>query len=77
MKQSDIKKLEKVVELYKKIEALLDQVSESAYIQPTEYFNKSGATVYSITYSMYKEARLNRMYIEGKIKAFRELKIEN
>jgi len=77
MKQSDIKKLQKAVELYKRIEALLDQVSESAYIQPTEYFNNRGTTVYTITYNMYKEARQNRMYIEGKIKAFRELKIEN
>lgn len=73
MKQSDIKKLEKVAEYYKKIEELLDKVSESVYCQPTEYFYKTGQTVYTLINNMHKDAVQHRMYLEGKIKAFQEL----
>jgi len=73
MKQVDIKRLEKVVELYKKIEGILDKATDSLDAQPTEYFFGGDTTTYRLVKDMYSDAIQQRKYIEGKIRAFREL----
>jgi len=73
MKQTDIKRLEKAVELYKKIEAVLDKACDSIESQPTEYFFRGEQTTSRLVKEMYEAAIRERKYIEGKINAFKEL----
>lgn len=73
MKQTDIKRLEKVVELYEKIEAVLEKACDSIEMQPTEYFYRGEQTTYHLVKEMYHIAIRERKYIEGKANAFKEL----
>lgn len=73
MKQTDIKRLEKAVELYKKIEAVLEKACDSIEMQPTEYFYRGEQTTYHLVKEMYHTAIMERKYIEGKVNAFKEL----
>ena len=73
MKQADIKRLEKAVELYKKIEAVLEKACDSIEMQPTEYFYRGEQTTYHLVKEMYHTAIRERKYIEGKVNAFKEL----
>ena len=71
MKQSDIKRLEKVVTKYQEIENLLDTVYENAY-DSDERFNKD-RSVSQIIRQMLDGARQERTFVEGKIHAFKEM----
>lgn len=71
MKQSDIKRLEKVVTKYQEIEKLLDIVYENAY-DSDERFNKD-RSVSQIIRQMLDGARQERTFVEGKIHAFKEM----
>ncbi len=71
MKQSDIKRLEKVVTKYQEIEKLLDTVYENAY-DSDERFNKD-RSVSQIIRQMLDGARQERTFVEGKIHAFKEM----
>ena len=73
MKQADIKRLEKAVELYKKIEVVLDKACDSIDNQPREYFYRGEQTTYHLVKEMFHTAISERKYIEGKINAFKEL----
>ena len=73
MKQTDIKRLEKAAELYRKIEAVLDKACDSIESQPTEYFYGGEQTTYRLVKEMYESAIRERRYIEGKVNAFKEL----
>lgn len=73
MNKTDIKRLEKVAELYKKIEEVLDKATDSIYNQPREYFYRGEQTTYYLVNEMYETAIKERKYIEGKIRAFKEL----
>lgn len=72
MKQTDINRLEKVVGLYKKIEAVLDKACDSIDNQPREHFYRGEQTTYHLVKEMYETAIRERKYIEGKINAFKE-----
>lgn len=71
MKQSDIKRLEKIVTKYHDIEKLLDIVYENAY-DSDERFNKD-RSVSQIISQMLEGARQERAFVEGKIHAFKEM----
>ena len=71
MKKSDINKLEKVVDLYCRIETLLDKVRENAYWSD-ERFNKD-KTVSELIAEMHQTAVSERKHIEGKINVFKEM----
>ena len=71
MKQSDIKRLEKIVTKYQDIEKLLYIVYENAY-DSDERFNKD-RSVSQIIRQMLEGARQERAFVEGKIHAFKEM----
>lgn len=73
MKQVDIKRLGRVVEKYKEIEGILDKTVDSIEKQPNEYFFNGETTTYRLVRDMRTEAIQQRGYIEGKIRAFKEL----
>lgn len=73
MKQSDINRLEKAAAHYHKIEALLNSAFDSIEKQPTEHFHNGEKTTLQLVREMLASAVTERTWLEGKIKAFREL----
>ncbi len=73
MKQIDIKRLERVAELYKRIEAVLDKACDSIDNKPIEYFYRGDCTTLHLVKEMYSTAIKEHHYIEGKIRAFKVL----
>lgn len=76
MKQTDIKRLEKVVVLYQKIEDILDKTTDSIEKQPTEYFRSSiggECSTYRMVADWLTDAARTRKFIEGKIRAFKAM----
>lgn len=73
MKQVDIRRLEKTVKLYRKIEDILDKAYESIHKQPEEFVNFGQKKTYEEVEDMLKSAILERKWMEGKINAFKEL----
>ena len=73
MKKSDIKKLEKVVDLYKKIEDILDAVHQSALTQDDEYMPERTPTTVAtyLGYELIDVAHMRRWF-EGKLKIIKE-----
>lgn len=77
MKSEDIKRLEKAVKKYKEIEELLSLTYDSTE-DHGDNFTFAGTcqttvSVCSLIRDMYVAAVENRKYIDGKIKAFKEL----
>lgn len=71
MKKTDIKRLEKAVEHYMKIEDLLERTYDSTYLGDEEYVSGIGAaqvTTTRLVGSMLKDAIASRKFIEGKIR---------
>lgn len=77
MRKSDIRNLEKVVRKYKEIEDLLEKTEESVY-KDNDKFTFEGiepatVSVSSLISEMESDAKVQRTYIEGKIKCFKEM----
>lgn len=76
MKKADIKRLETVVKKLKEIEDILDKTAESTY-KNGDKFTSAGiepvtVSISSLVNDMNVDARKQRIYIEGKIKCFKE-----
>lgn len=73
MKNVDIKRLESAAKHYRQIESLLGAAYDSIDNQPKEWFFESGITTLQLVKDMLHEAVSSRRYIEGKIRAFKDL----
>ncbi len=72
MKQSDLKRLKKVVELYEKIEKVLDTTYDSLENSTTEYIEFGGlgherVSTSRLVKDMFTDAINNRKWVQSKI----------
>jgi len=77
MKQSDIKRLEKVVEHYRKIEELLDKAYDSIEKGNIEYLEfadqaRTQISTSRMTADILKDTATIRSWLEGRIKMIKE-----
>ena len=75
MKQKDIKRLERAIQYYEKVEHCLEEAYDSLGNQPTEHFQyteSSSDTVTHLVHEMLVDAIQSRKYIEGKVRVFKE-----
>ena len=68
MKKTDIKRLEKVVDLYRKIEDLLDKTYNSVDKDCDQEYVMPGMTTLNFVRDELKSAIENRSWIESKLK---------
>lgn len=74
MKKKDIKKLEKALELYIKLDDLLGEVAESCYYDD-DIMRNGETTAYQVK-QMHRAAVDEKIYLAGKIHAYKELFIK-
>ena len=73
MKKKDIKKLEKALQLYIKLEELLEEVAESCCCDDAMLNGQT--TSYQVA-QMHRDACYEKNYLSGKIRAYKELFLE-
>lgn len=76
MKKTDIKRLEKALDHYDKVVQLLVQTGESIWKNGTERFPTGESTLTQVN-QMAKSAIEEKVYLAGKINAYKELFVNN
>ena len=74
MKKKDIKKLEKALQLYIKLEELLEEVAESCCCD--DDIMRNGQTTAHQVAQMHRAAVDEKVFLAGKIRAYKELFLE-
>ena len=75
MLKKNVKNLEKVVEYYRKIEGLLDGISESIYNTGPEFYGQGNHTNSTLVDAkeMLEGAAKERYWAESKLRVFKEM----